>query len=289
MNRSATEAWLADLQRRFGELLRTPLDASSGTFRAQTSRYAPPLLAAVQDHARERLAVYNRQYWFRLLTVMQTSWPLTARLLGMFHFNLHAQEFLLRNAPAHYDLHTITLGFDRYLADYLHGDSIDRGPRDPALPKAILLEAASIDAAFARVFHAPPAPTFDPRNYTPSELAQRKLVSSPALARIEERWPLIELRFALRDDISELAAAVPSQLTAAQCWALFRNAQGVANVRLAPLQARLYALLEHSPLGEALAQLEGEASPAARATLPEQTRTWIALGVANAFWVGIAD
>ena len=285
MTRSATEAWLAVLQRRFGEVLRKPLDAAGGSLRAQTGRYDSQLSAAVRGN----LAVYNRQYWFRLLTAMQTSWPLCARLLGMFHFNLHAQQFLLQHPPAHYDLHTISVGFDRYLADALHSETVDRGPHDAPLPRAILLEAATLDATFTRVFHARAEPRFDPRKHAPGELVQRKLVSSAAYARVEEHWPLVELRFALRTDTSEAAVPVPAPLPAAQTWAVFRNAQGVAQLRLDPLQAKLLALLERYPLGEALAHLEAEVDPSAHATLPEQTRAWIAQGIANAFWIGLAD
>jgi hypothetical protein len=282
-------ARLAELQRRFGEVLRTPLDAASGTLRAQTARYDSPLVAAVQGDARERLAVYNRQYWFRLLTVMQTSWPLTARLLGMFHFNLHAQQYLLQHPPAHYDLHAITLGFERYLKGNLSGEAVYRGARDVPVPTAILLEATAVDAAFARVFHAPAEPRFDPRKHAPSELVQRKLIRSAAYTCVEERWPLVALRIALREDSAESALALPSPLPAAQTWAFFRDAQGVTHLRLAPLQARLYALLEHYPLGEALAHLEAETASTTRALLPEHTQAWIAQGVANGFWVGLAD
>lgn len=287
MSRTATEAWLADLQRRFGELLRTPLDAASGTLRAQTGRYDAPLVAAVSG--RERLAVYNRQYWFRLLTVMQTSWPLSARLLGMFHFNLHAQRFLLQHPPAHYDLAFVTRGFDAYLAHTLHEEQIDLGPRYAPLRRAVLLEAATLDAAFARVFQAPAQPRFDPREHTPHELVQRKLVSSAAYTRVTEHWPLADLRHALRDSSSEQAAPVPPPLPAAQTWALFRNAHGVAQLQLAPLQARLYELLESHPLGQALAQLESEAASDARDQLPAHTQTWIAQGIANGLWIGLAD
>jgi hypothetical protein len=270
--------WLADLQRQLGELLRTPLDASSGTLRAQTERYETPLVAAVRDPARERLAVYNRQYWFRLLTVMRHSWPLTARLLGMFHFNLHAQQFLLQHPPAHHDLHAITLGFDRYLAAQL-----------TPLPDALLREALNVDAAFTSVFHAPPQPRFAPRAHGPAELVQRKLIRSAAYAHVAEHWPLVALRFALQGDSAESAVAIPAPLPAAQHWAFVRNAQGVVQLRLAPLQARLLTLLEQHPVGEALARLEAEADPAARAALPEQTQAWIAQGVANAFWIGLQD
>jgi hypothetical protein len=288
MTRSATEAWLADLQQRFGELLRTPLDASSGTLRAQTERYDSPLVAAIQSGARERLAVYNRQYWFRLLTVMQTSWPLSARLLGMFHFNLHAQRFLLQHPPAHYDLGFVTLGFAAYLAANV-GEQIGLGPRYAPLPRAVLLEAATLDAAFAHVFNAPAQPRFDPRQHAPRELVQRRLVSSAAYARVTEHWPLAELRLALRDRSDEQAAPVPPPLSAARHWALFRNAEGVAQLELAPLQARLFELLDSHPLGEALAQLEAEADIEAREHLPARTQAWIAQGVANHFWIGLAD
>lgn len=285
----STRAWLAEIQRSFGGALRTPLDAESGTFRAQPERYDLPLVAAVRDSGRERLAVYNRQYWFRLFTAMQTSWPLTARLLGMFHFNQHAQRFLLANTPSHYDLRVVTLGFHDYLAATLDTPDVDRGPHFARLPTRALLEAAALDAAFARVFYAPETPRFDPSRYAPAELVTRKLVSSRAYARIDEHWPLSELRLRLRDDSSEQAAPLPPQLPAAQSWALFRSTQGVTQLRLAPMQARLYTLLESHPLGHALAQLEAEAEPTTRASLPEQTQSWIAQGIAHGFWIGVSD
>jgi hypothetical protein len=281
--------WLEELQRSFGSALRTPLDAQSGSLRAQPDQYDPQLVASVAGDARERLAVYNRQYWFRLFTVMQTSWPLTARLLGMFHFNLHAQRFLLHTPPAHYDLRVVTLGFEAYLAEHVLTEAVDRGPRHPPLPKRALLEAAVADAAFARVFHAPAEPRFDPSQCSADALVQRRLLSSASHARIKEHWPLAELRATLRDDPSELAVELPPQLAAAQTWLFFRTPQGVTQLRLAPPHARLLELLEAHPLGPALAQLEAEADPSTRAVLPELTQAWIAHGVANGFWIGVGE
>jgi hypothetical protein len=289
VSRVGSPTWLAELQQQFGSVLRTPLDARSGSLRAQPEQYEAQLVAAVSGDARGRLAVYNRQYWFRLLTVMQTSWPLTARLLGLFHFNVHAQQFLLRVPPAHYDLRQVTLGFDAFLADAIRVTEVDRGPRYQPLPTPALLEAAALDAAFARVFHAPAQPRFDPSQYAPQDIVQRKLVSSAAYARIVEHWPLTELRVSLRDDTAESAVDLPAQLPAAQSWAMFRNATGVAQVRLAPLEARLLSLLETQPLGAALAQLEAEAPAELRADLPARTQAWIARGVADGFWVGFSE
>jgi hypothetical protein len=207
----------------------------------------------------------------------------------MFHFNQYAQRFLLERPPSDFDLRVVTLGFDAYLAQTLQGEDVERGPRFARLPRRALLEAATLDASFARVFHAPEAPRFDPSASAPGGLAERTLLSSPAYARVEEHWPLSALRLGLRDDSSEQALALPAPLPAAQSWALFRSPKGVTQLRLAPLQARLYSLLEAHPLGRALAQLEAEADGAARATLPEQTQTWIAHGMANGFWIGFAE
>jgi hypothetical protein len=292
VSRLATAAWLADFQRRFGAALRTPLDAKSGTLRAQPQRYPAQLVGAVLEAgsgARQRLAVYNRQYWFRLLTVMQTSWPLTARLLGMFYFNLYAQHFLQQTPPTHYDLRFVTLGFEAYLASSIQTELIHRGPKDVPLPKRALLEAATLDAAFARVFHAPAEPRFDHAQLAAADIADKRLVNSAAYARVDEHWPLLSLRQALRDDPSEQAVQLPPPLPAAQEWALFRNAQGVGQLPLTALHARLLALLETLPLGHALAQLEAEVEPSARARLPELTQAWLAQGVASGFWIGLAD
>lgn len=286
-------SWLADFQRDFGAALRTPLDARSGTLRAQSERYEAPLVAAVADAAscsgRERLALYNRQYWFRLLTAMQTSWPLTARLLGLFCFNLHAQRFLLHAPPRHFDLRIVTLGFEAYLASSLRTEAVDLGPGETPLPTPALLEAAALDAEFARVFYAPAEPRFDPSQSNDASLLDRRLKSGTAYARVREHWPLVKLRHTPAESRSERAIALPARHAQPETWALFRNQRGVAHVRLAPLQARLLELLEGYPLGHALAQLEAEVEPEARESLAEQTRGWIAQGVACGFWTGFSD
>ena len=102
--RSAPD-WLVELQGRFGAVIRTPLDRSSGALRATVSANAPAALDDSLDGPRrpaaERLAVYNRQYWFRLFGVMQTAFPLTARLLGHWHSTTTRRAFssLTRRTP----------------------------------------------------------------------------------------------------------------------------------------------------------------------------------------------
>src|SRR4051812_20796298 len=83
----ASPAWLLELQATFGDVLRTPLSSATGTFCADTAAYPAALLARVTSRAEisqaERLAVYHRQYWFRLFTLLQGAFPLTANLIGL--------------------------------------------------------------------------------------------------------------------------------------------------------------------------------------------------------------
>ena len=46
MSWPASPAWLLELQARFGAMLRTPLDRSSGELRAETAAYDAALTAA---------------------------------------------------------------------------------------------------------------------------------------------------------------------------------------------------------------------------------------------------
>jgi len=48
-------------------------------------------------------------------------------------------------------------------------------------------------------------------------------------------------------------------------------------------------LLDSEPIGAALAQLEAEAEVEERVALPDQTRSWLAQGIACGFWTGFRD
>src|SRR5688500_16487545 len=104
MNRPELLAWLAQWQGEFGTVLRTPLDRRTGSLRAVAADYPSTLverlLPSTQLTAGERLAVYHRQYWFRLLGALQQAYPLMVRLLGTWHFNHLAGEFLQQKPPS---------------------------------------------------------------------------------------------------------------------------------------------------------------------------------------------
>lgn len=273
--------WLAAMQRRFGDVLRAPLDRATGTLRATTEAYDPDALADVLDahnaDARGRLAVYNRQYWFRLFGVMQTAFPVTTKLLGAWHFNEHAARFLLAHPPHSWDLDHAPDGFESFLATTL-GERPDR---------EVLLDAATLDAAWRALFRAPAVAPFQPTAQDAARLLDAHLEPSPAVALVVERYALLELRATLAQHRGEAPVPTPAALPQPRGWALVREATGVRHVPLEPREGELLRLLREHTVREALGRLEAECPEAERAGLPASTQRWLARSVAGGFWVGL--
>lgn len=264
--------WLAEFQARFGSVIRTPLDRSTGTLRATPDKYDPAL-----DAPPARLAVYNRQYWFRLFTVLQDAFPLTTRLLGHWHFNEQAARYVLAHPPTGWDIDRVPDGFASFLLETL----------DDVPERDVLCEAARIDDAWRRVFAAPPAAPFRPTQEDAERLLDARLVPSPAVAVIEEHFPLFDLRRKVRGDASEARVALPAALPRSRWWAIVRAETGIGQLPLEPREGELLALLRRLPVRDALAEIEAACPDAERVDLPARTQAWLARSVQLGFWVGI--
>lgn len=274
--------WLAALQDRFGVAIRTPLDRSTGTLRAVPEAYPPEALDDLRDGpnapASARLAVYNRQYWFRLFTVMQTAFPVTTALLGAWAFNAHASRFLLAHPPHSWDLDRAPDGFEDFVVEGFEGD----------LPVEALGEAARLDAAWRALFRAPAAAPFRLRPEEAARLLEGRLVPSPGVALFFERWPLVALRRAQEGVRGGARVDLPPPHPRPQGWALVREPTGIRQLPLEALEGELLALLREHSVGEALGVLEARCASAERTTLPERARRWLARGVSLGIWCAIA-
>ena len=275
-------AWLGELQARFGAAIRTPLERASGTLIAPLSAYDPRLVQALggaSARAAERLAVYNRQYWFRLFDALQNAFPLTARLFGYWSFNDYAARFLLARPPRGWNIDEVPTGFDAFLADVLECE-------DPSRRRG-LIESARIDAAWRAVFAAEKVPAFRPSDADASRLLDAQLVPSEAVRFVEEHRPLVDLRRVLAREPSTGALELPSPLLHSRWWAIAGAGDGVALLPLETREAQLLTLLGRLSVRSALALLEQACTPEERAHLPERTRAWLARSVAAGFWSAV--
>jgi hypothetical protein len=287
-----TLAWLRALQQRFSAVLRTPLDRGQGVLSATLQRYDDELcqqvLPGTQGSARERLATYNRQYWFRLFGVLQAEYRLTSRLMSYWAFNDYASRFILAHPPHTPNLHALAEGFEHFLEHNVPACGV-AGPRATALPKDALREAWLLDGAFRRVLMTPPEPVLKLTGIDPAQLAASRLLPSQGLVILELHWPLLELRRKMMNDQGEAPVSLPPALAAAQWWAIFRTEAGHGVLPLEPVQGRLLQLLSTRPVADALATLEAQVLESERQSLTNHAQRWLAESVRFGFWVGLAQ
>lgn len=273
-------------------MLRTPLDVSDNALRAATERYEPTLLDATRSHERSapatRLSVYNRQYWFRLLTVLQRAFPLTARLLGFWQFNQYAAKYLSLNPPQHWDIDAVGAGLSDFLRHVLPTGELELGGTRRVAAAAVL-EAAQIDAAYHAVFRAPAVSAYRPTAADSERLLRGRLRFSPAVALLSEHWPLCAMRPRALASADETPLLLEERLAEPQCWLLGREQLTLRLWPLAPRQAELLELLRRDSVPNALARIEAQCSPAERGELSSNVREWLRESVQLGVWIGLDD
>jgi len=138
---------LVSLQTWFGNLIARPIQGV-GRFNLPLLEETLALEAEVLIRkgavlqASEGMAIYNQQYWFRLLGVLQEAFPALLRLFGYESFNKRiAEPYLLAHPPGHWSLSFL----GRLLPAWLeaHYQEEDR---------ELVCSMAAIDEAYHRVF-----------------------------------------------------------------------------------------------------------------------------------------
>ncbi len=293
MTDRAPPAWLESFQASFGTMIRTPLERRTGALRANPASYPVALAKETAPSrarsSRERLAVYNRQYWFRLFTVLHGAFPLTTRLLSHFTFNDYAARFLLAHPPRSWDLDAVVDGFDEFLGEVLSSPNVSIDGQRLGVERTAVVQAARIDAAFHHVFRAPTVKAFRPTAAHAERLLSSQLRRSPAAAVLEEHWPLCELRRTLAGDTAETAVPLPTRHAQPQFWLLARSPGKMGQFPLEQLEGQLLLLLGAMPVAEALARLEQACPPSQLAELPNRAQRWLSRSVENDLWCGLED
>lgn len=241
------------IQEQFGKLIRTPFSFSTGRFQSRI----------------DRLVVYNEQYWYRLMTVLQQDFPLLAGTMGLWKFNQLATAFLDQHPSRSPYLQNLPNGF----VEFLKTSVIYNTPQ--------LIQIAALEIAMLNAFHAPVVFPLDPSKLSPRELeilADTSLVFQPCFSLLEEDWNLMECRTALEEKKNE----VPIVLDRKGYWAVFRNGNDVEWKELDPIPFHLLNRLRAGqPLGlacEAVAEnLDSPEVNSLMSKIPSWFETWTRL------------
>ncbi len=110
----------------------TPLDIEAARYIVPSPTMSPA----------ERIELYNCQYWWRILSVLQENFPLLTRLLGFFDFNEKIAEPYIEKYPSqHWSLNRLGDRFPGWIKEEYKGADAD-----------LLFEAAQVDLAYNQIF-----------------------------------------------------------------------------------------------------------------------------------------
>ncbi len=194
---------LLSLQRNFMSAIREPIYGDSRELTSLPSRAGEvsseffalaygEIISTPNLEARERLELYHRQYWFRLLDSMDEDFPALKRLLGKEKFWWLIEAYLELVPSRSFTLRHLGSG----LADFL---KINPGLANGHPVHAT--ELAQLEYALCETFEQPKRPVL-----TPEKLAETALALQPHLRLFAFHTPVDDI-WRLDDD-----ATIPDEL-----------------------------------------------------------------------------
>lgn len=141
---------LVDHQVHFSKLILTPLFEDQGEL-IPNRRAFPEYMREVTDdglNASLGLDTYNRNYWFKLLTTLQTSFPLFSKVIGLWEFNKLSLKYFGTTYLSSRDLGDLPKNYFIFVKDEITGHY------DGNLREA-LLQAFTLDEAWYNLFRCP--------------------------------------------------------------------------------------------------------------------------------------
>jgi hypothetical protein len=234
----------------------------------------------------ERLEIYARAYYARLVECMEAEFPILARAVGEELFREFAVGYLECYPSRSYTLNHLGGRFAEYLAETIPTDEKDSAGDAGSTSPAFLVDLARLEWTFNEVFDGPGVENsvlLQPEQLAriePEAWADVRLVPAPCLRVLQLSYPVHEYYRALRAD----SEAVPPRQ--AETWlAVTRRDYVVRHYPLVPTQyALLQAVLSGATVGEAIerAVAVGDLEPQ---RLAGQLREWFRFWSAEGFFL----
>ena len=255
---------LLELQRQMSEDVRRPLDAG---FNMRQIREDGCSMANVAERyvkpndrlsSFERLEIYNRQYWFRVIGAVSEDFPALAAVLGSKRFDALVLAYLEENPSTSFTLRNLGAGLPMWLAE--HPEFAPKTKHD------LVLDVARLEWAYVEAYDGAKEESLMHQDFAGLD-SDSKLSLQPHLRLLDLRYPVDELVLAVRKQtpesdmmsnaISEMVEKTQPKLPSMRRCALFLAVHRFDNVvyyRRIDRQAYLLlqALQQHKTLDESL-------------------------------------
>lgn len=146
----------------------------------------------------ERLEIYNRQYWFRLLGSLQEDYPGLMAVLGERRFLRLARAYLVRYPSASFTLRNLGSRLESFLLE----EPQDGGPHPELALDMALFEWAQVVA-----FDGAARPVVDLDDLLGSDPARLRLGLQPYLSFLELNYPVDDFVLEVKKGDSSRSAA----------------------------------------------------------------------------------
>jgi hypothetical protein len=277
---------LLQLQRTMARAVMQPLTSSErmqrrapggGSMKRYASRFIKPNDRLTSF---ERLEIYNRQYWFRVLSALGEDFPGLRAVLGARRFDAMAQAYLIANPSRSFTLRDLGWRMESWLR---------KNPKWAGNNQVLALDIARLEWADIEAFDGEAGPVLRTEDLAKADAAKLKLTLQPYVRLLSFRYPVDDLLLEVRKEeedtdfasntfaehrkrkrVRAVAKLKPSQIF----LAVHRMDNSVYFRRLEPEE---FAILNALKQGKSLEAAVGTAmrkSAIAPEERPEQVRTW---------------
>lgn len=210
---------LLNMQKWFGDVISAPMN--DGDTIAKTS----PSGNSISEEAEvfilpgptlkpfQRVELYNQQYWWRLLTILQEAFPALVRLFGYDDFDrLIAVPFLTRYRPDDWSLSTLGRFLPKWIEEHYTADD-----------KPLVYDTCLVDLTFQSLFFKKQHP---PLKADDEDLSVKPLYMQPSCALLKFPYDIIAFRKNLLKESVEYWLDHPfPELTKTETFVMFFRTQ----------------------------------------------------------------
>src|SRR6185312_5555892 len=190
---------LAELQRRFSEALYTPLNSEEGiaerTLRGELMQQAAESIVKPNDRlsSTERLEIYSRSYWFRLISSLNEDFIGLRAVVGDDKFDALVQAYLTENPSRSFTLRNLGSRLESWLR---------ANPKYIQPHEQLAVDMVRLEWADTECFDAAEQPAL-----TLNDIAQLgddpKLHLQPHVQLLDLHFPVDKLLLEIRDEVEE--------------------------------------------------------------------------------------
>ncbi len=272
---------LEELQRRAAAAIMAPLTGADG----MAAKWRSEAEALVKPNSRmapaERLEIYSRSYWFRILDCLYDDFPGLCAAIGQRAFNRLSRAYLTARPSESFTLRNLGEGLENWLRQH---------PEYAGRHFDLALDMVRLEWAHIEAFDGPERKPLGPEDLL--ELRpELRLSLQPYVKLLELRYPVDDLRIAVNDrseehDRASNAVAERERHRAIRRYrrvkpqsiqlAVYRAEESVWYRRLDMDEYRLLDALEKGlPIGEAV-ETTVEDSAGATESLGDAVQEWFA-------------